>query len=117
VAGRNRGTGPLVCHGRQVLNGYREGTSAEARALTLARLNDPQTPARLRTLGVRYVVLNAARTFGPEVPAPGQPDPAFRLLATDGSHQLYEVGPRALKRSSGGSSGYERWRVGDPDAD
>jgi len=46
--------------GRQVVNGYREGTSAEARALMLARLDDPETPARLRSLGVGYVVLDTA---------------------------------------------------------
>jgi hypothetical protein len=80
-------------HGRRLLNGYPAGSSAEARALSLARLDDLKTPIRLRSLGVRYVVLNRARQHGPEVPTPGRPAHALRLLATEGSYELYEVAP------------------------
>lgn len=80
-------------HGRRILNGFAAGSSAEARALSLARLDDPQTPVRLRSLGVRYVVLNRARQHGPEVPAPGRPGRAFRLLDAEGSYELYEIAP------------------------
>lgn len=80
-------------HGRRLLNGYPSGSLAEARALGLARLEDPATPRGLRRLGVRYVVVNRARKHGPEVPAPGRAGRGFRRLDAENSYELYEVAP------------------------
>jgi hypothetical protein len=77
-------------HHRRLLNGYASGSTAEARALTLTRLDD-ETAQRLAALGVRYVVYDTTRAPYAAAPAPGMPTGSYRLVAEEGKWQLYEI--------------------------
>jgi hypothetical protein len=77
-------------HHRRLLNGYASGSAAEARALTLSRLDD-ETAGRLAVLGIRYVVLDTLRAPYEARPPPGTPTGRYRLIAQDGKWRLYEV--------------------------
>jgi len=79
-------------HHKPILNGYFAGPD-ELRALSLARLDAPATPAGLATLGVRYVLVAPWR-IGSEAPDPGRPGPGFRRIAHDSYGSLYRVTAR-----------------------
>lgn len=74
-----------------ILNGYREGSIQEARALQLTDLSSPRTMAGLRAIGVKYVVARTDFDFL-SWPDPGAPSPKdARLIKEDRSLKLYEV--------------------------
>jgi hypothetical protein len=77
-------------HDKPILNGFPARTADEARALSLASLEDPVTPGRLAALGVRYVLLKHAPTID-KIPKAGRPGRGFRLIARDGYASLYRV--------------------------
>jgi hypothetical protein len=80
-------------HGKPIINGYLENSFQEQRALSLAVLVDPSTAPRLATLGVRYVLVDAAPpTWG--WPLAGKPGAGFRLLAHEPYADLYIVTAR-----------------------
>ena len=77
-------------HKKPMLNGYLEGTPEERRALTLTNLADPNTVAGLATLGVRYVLLDAAPTlYG--LPSAGTPGRGLKLISSEPYASLYRV--------------------------
>jgi len=78
-------------HGRPILNGYYSGSPAEARALSLARLDDPATPRRLASLGIRYVVLNTTAGYYGPPGAAGHPTRQFRRIAAADGFELYVI--------------------------
>jgi hypothetical protein len=77
-------------HHRRLLNGYAENSPAEARALTLTRLDDA-TALRLAQLGIRYVMLDTALPPDSALPAPGTPTARYRLISDKGGWRLYEI--------------------------
>jgi hypothetical protein len=80
-------------YNKPIINGYPEGSFQEQRALSLAVLSDPSTAPRLATLGVRYVVVDAAPpTWG--WPPAGKPGAGFRLIAHEPYADLYVVTAR-----------------------
>jgi hypothetical protein len=84
-------------HDKPIINGYAKGSLSELRALGLARLESAATPGRLRTLGVRYVVVTHV-PLDPGVTPPGTPGRGLRLVAPGRYASLYEVdaAPRPL---------------------
>jgi hypothetical protein len=80
-------------YNKPIINGYSENSFQEQRALSLAVLADPSTAPRLATLGVRYVVVDAAPpTWG--WPEAGTPGAGFRLLSHEPYADLYLVTAR-----------------------
>jgi hypothetical protein len=77
-------------HGRRLLNRYVLGSPEEARALWLARLDDPHTAPRLALLGVGDVIVKPATPI-PGVPLPGRPGRGFLRVAEAGGRTLYRV--------------------------
>jgi hypothetical protein len=73
-----------------MINGYLEGTPEEKRAVSLARLSDPNTAPRLAALGVRYVLLESAPP-GYGQPPPGTPGKGLRLLYREPYGSIYLV--------------------------
>jgi hypothetical protein len=82
-------------HNKPIINGYVQGSLAEARALRLDRLANRRTPGRLATLGVRYVVIEDV-PIEQGVQAPGKPGRDLHLLMRDGATSLWRVTARPL---------------------
>ncbi len=85
-------------HKRPILGGFARGSIGHQRALRLGRLDDPETAGRLRTLGIRYVVVPKVRNGVPNAYGaggtyvePGQPSTGFRLLSQDTGWRLYRI--------------------------
>jgi hypothetical protein len=78
-----------AAHGKPILNGYLSGYD-ETRALSLSRLDAPETATGLATLGVRYVLLTPWR-IGSEALDPGRPGRGYRLIDRDSYGSLYRV--------------------------
>jgi hypothetical protein len=81
-----------AAHGKPILNGYFSGYD-QTRALSLSRLDAPETATGLATLGVRYVLLTPWRV-GIEAPDPGRPGRGYRLIDRDAYGSLYRVTAR-----------------------
>jgi hypothetical protein len=77
-------------HDKPIVNGYTEGSNAEKRALTVARLDEPDVGRRLSAMGVRYVVVKD-KDPGYGLPRPGSPPASFRLLSRDATRAIYAV--------------------------
>jgi hypothetical protein len=92
-------------HGKPILNGYADGSLAEARALELDRLDDPRTPGRLAALGVRYVVVDRV-PIEAGVEDPGRAGLGLRLIADDGERSLWRVVARPLPMVTHGEGFY-----------
>jgi hypothetical protein len=105
-----------------ILNGYKDGSMAEYRALELDNLEDPQTPGRLAALGVRYVLIEHVPVDA-GVQDPGQPGRGLRLIVDDGFESVWRVTakPRPLATLGAGFSppelapgnGEFRWLAAD----
>jgi hypothetical protein len=73
-----------------LINGYLPGSLQERRAVLLSSLSNPSTAGGLATLGVRYVVREAAPpAYG--LPLPGLPGAGFRRIFSDSWAALYVV--------------------------
>jgi hypothetical protein len=92
-------------HNKPILNGYADGSMAEARALELDRLDDPLTPGRLAALGVRYVLVDRV-PIETGVEEPGKPGRGLRLLGDDGERSLWRVVARPLPMVTVGEGFY-----------
>lgn len=91
-------------HGKRLINGYREGTEQEARALMLGDLGARRSIEGLRALGVRYLLVREdTELVG--LPDPGTP-PAS--LATP----LFEGAPMSLYRIKPGPGTLAYWFPG-----
>ena len=91
-------------HGRPILNGYAFGSDQEARALGLARFDDPKTPGRLRLLGVRHVVVDERPSGRPDVPPVPPPARGLKLLDRADGRALYRnTSPAARSLVLGGA--------------
>lgn len=79
-------------HGRPLLNGYAHDSEQERRALAITRLSET-TAAKLRRLGIRFVVLDrSAADFLAGTPyAPGMPSRSFVRVGQDSRFTLYRV--------------------------
>jgi hypothetical protein len=73
-----------------IINGYKDGSMAEQRALELDDLENPRTPGRLAALGVRYVLVDRV-PLEAGVQDPGQPGRGLRLIVDDGHETLWRV--------------------------
>jgi hypothetical protein len=89
-------------HEKPLVNGYLQGSLEESRALQLDDLEDPRTPARLATLGVRYVVIEDV-PIEAGVQDPGTPARGLRLLTEDGATTLWRVTAKPLPLLTTGS--------------
>jgi hypothetical protein len=91
-------------HGHPVLQGFPGDDEAESRKLELRDLADPETPAGLAALGVRYVVL-----WPDEYRGTGGPPPEGRglerLTAQDGA-VVYRVTADAARSQVDGLAGF-----------
>jgi hypothetical protein len=80
-------------YGKPMINGYEEESAQERLAFSVDLLHSPATAARLATLGVRYVLVNAKpRSWG--WPPSGTPGAGFRLIAHEPHANLYIVTAR-----------------------
>jgi hypothetical protein len=74
------------------VNGYLDGSAAEARALTIAKLPPRAAAQGLALLGVRYVVVRkASPLLGPGLFPPDMSSRWFRMLAEDSYAQVFRV--------------------------
>jgi hypothetical protein len=113
----NQGT-----QGHPILNGYKDRSMAEYRALELDDLEDPRTPGRLAALGVRYVLIEHV-PVDEGVQDPGRPGRGLRLIVDDGFESIWRVTakPRPLATLGAGFSppepapgnGEFRWLAAD----
>jgi hypothetical protein len=92
-------------HGKPILNGYADGSMAEARALELDRLDDPHTPGRLAALGVRYVLVDRV-PIETGVEDPGRPGRGLKLLGDDGERSLWRVVAQPIPMVTAGEGFY-----------
>jgi hypothetical protein len=82
-------------HGKPIINGFTEHSLSEDRALQLDNLENPRTAGRLRTLGVRYVVVTHV-PIDAGVQKPGKPGKGLRLIQPGRYASLYAVDARPL---------------------
>jgi hypothetical protein len=82
-------------HRKPIINGYEDGSMAEKRALELDELDDPRTPGRLASLGVRWVLYDHVPVDA-GVQDPGLPGRGLRLITDDGHHAVYQVTAKPL---------------------
>jgi hypothetical protein len=94
-------------HGRPILNGYASGSDQEARALGLARLDDPRTPGRLRLLGVRHVVVDERPSGRPDSPPVRRPARGLDLVDRAGGRALYEITSPPARSAVFGGAGFD----------
>jgi hypothetical protein len=92
-----------------ILNGYKDGSMAEYRALELDDLEDPRTPGHLAALGVRYVLIEHVPVDA-GVQDPGRPGRGLHLIVDDGFESVWRVTakPRPLATFGAGFSPLER---------
>lgn len=78
---------------KPAINGYDTDTVGEHRALSLAQLSLPTTPARLAALGVKWIVLEKSPpAYG--LPSPGLPTRGVKKIQSDWWATLFEVTAR-----------------------
>jgi hypothetical protein len=78
-------------HRQPLFNGYRGGSRASARALEVMDLWGPGAAAKLRRLGVRYVLARVSPPLDPPLLRPGQTPDGLEEIATDETGTLYRV--------------------------
>ena len=86
-----------TAHWLPIVNGFgrHEPPSHKEQMEVLARFPAPDAVARLRHLGVRYVVLHPTRASElARAAAEAEQVPGIRLVAHDGDDFLFEVGPQ-----------------------
>jgi hypothetical protein len=93
-------------HGQPILNGYAFGSDQEARALGLARLDDPRTPGRLRLLGVRHVVVDERPSGRADVPPVPPPARGLQLIDRAEGRALYRITSPVARSFVLGGSGF-----------
>jgi hypothetical protein len=81
-------------YNKPMINGYGESSFQERRAFSLANLADPATAPRLATLGVRYVIVDAAPPTLGWSPPYSKPGAGFHLIAHEPYADLYLVTAR-----------------------
>jgi hypothetical protein len=102
-------------HGKPIINGYAKNSLAEYRALGLDDLENRHTAGRLRTLGVRYVVVTHV-PIERDVQKPGRPGKGLRRIMPGKYASLYAVdaAPEPLATIGPGFDPPERVRAKKP---